>query len=142
MNSLFTDNLAFKLPVSIKSILFHDNKYLLRKNERDEWELLGGKLEKNEDPAACLIREVWEEANIDVEIHSLIDVWIYQPAFSVDVLIITFACTIKNLKLPVISPEGSELAWFSLKEIETIEIPAGYKNSIKAYEAKCSKSFG
>ena len=37
-------------------------KVLLLRNERDEWELPGGKLEVGEDPADCVVREITEES--------------------------------------------------------------------------------
>ena len=36
---------------------------LLLRNERDEWELPGGKLELGKDPVACVAREIAEEAD-------------------------------------------------------------------------------
>ena len=43
------DSLSYKLPISVKSLIFDDNRILLIKNERDEWDLPGGKIEKNDD---------------------------------------------------------------------------------------------
>ena len=34
--------------VSVKGVIKKNNSFLLRKNERDEYELLGGKLEKDD----------------------------------------------------------------------------------------------
>ena len=39
---------------------------LLLRNERDEWELPGGKLELGEDPADCVVREIGEESGWQV----------------------------------------------------------------------------
>jgi len=37
------DNKAYRFPVSVKGIVYHNDKVVLLKNERDEWELPGGK---------------------------------------------------------------------------------------------------
>lgn len=37
-----------KFLISVKGILVYNQKLLLRKNQRNEFELLGGKLEKND----------------------------------------------------------------------------------------------
>lgn len=42
---LLSDNQAYRFPVSVKGVIYHNGKVVLLKNERDEWELSGGKLE-------------------------------------------------------------------------------------------------
>jgi hypothetical protein len=51
-------------PVSVKGVVLTASGVVLLRNERDEWELPGGKLEPGESPAACLVREI-EEAFLD-----------------------------------------------------------------------------
>ena len=49
-------------PVSVKGILFWDSRVPLLLNERDEWELPGGRLEiSGTSPEACVCRELKEE---------------------------------------------------------------------------------
>ncbi len=48
-------------PVSVKGVVIRDGRVLLLRNERDEWELPGGKLELGEDPESCVAREITEE---------------------------------------------------------------------------------
>ena len=59
-NSMPQDNTAYRFPVSVKGIVYFNGKVVLLKNERDEWELPGGKLELGETPEACVIREIEE----------------------------------------------------------------------------------
>lgn len=40
----------YNILISVKGIVFDDEKVWLRKNERQEWELPGGKLDKGEQP--------------------------------------------------------------------------------------------
>lgn len=136
MPILFTDSQAFKFPVSAKGIICFDNKFLLRKNERCEWELLGGKLEPHEDPKSCVIREFKEEAGIDIITYSIIDAWLYVLNKHIEVLILVYKCGAPNLPLPIDSPEGAELAWFSYNEISKLNMPEGYKKSINKYQAE------
>jgi 8-oxo-dGTP pyrophosphatase MutT (NUDIX family) len=133
-----TDHLAQKFPVSIKGIIYHNEKYLLRKNERHEWELIGGKLELNEDPVECLQREIKEEAALNIDRCSLLDAWIYNVNATA-VLILTYACDIKNIVLPIISPENAELDWFTYSEAKSINMPDGYKKTIARYESLIRK---
>ena len=53
---------AHAFPVSVKGVAVQGGRVLLLENERNEWELPGGKLELREEPADCVVREIREEA--------------------------------------------------------------------------------
>jgi len=128
-----SDVFSRKYPVSIKGIILINGKIVLLKNERNEWELPGGKLDPNETPEQCLVREMKEELNINTEVQSLIDVWVYNILNKVNVLIITYLCktlVIDPLEMKI-SSEHKELGLFTLGEIDKLNMPEGYKNSIK-----------
>jgi 8-oxo-dGTP pyrophosphatase MutT (NUDIX family) len=55
------DLFSQRYPISIKGIIIWENKVLLLKNERGEWDLPGGKLNKDISAEACLIREIKED---------------------------------------------------------------------------------
>ena len=44
-------------PVSIKGVFVEAGRVVLLENDRDEWELPGGRLEPGEAPETCLARE-------------------------------------------------------------------------------------
>lgn len=128
-----SDANANLFPISIKGIIFIDEKLVLLKNEREEWELPGGKLEYGENPEACLIREINEELNVECTISKIVDVWVYNILNRVDVLIVTYYCEshlakLENLK---ISDEHKEMGFFTIDEIHDLNMPEGYKTSIK-----------
>lgn len=60
---------------------------LLLRNVRDEWELLGGKLELGEGPARCAEREITEEVGWKVAAGPLLDAWQYHIAAVADKLV-------------------------------------------------------
>lgn len=67
----------YLIPISIKGIVIINGKYLLVKNNRNEWELPGGRLEQNESSEKTVVREIKEELNLDCKVHKIFDSWIY-----------------------------------------------------------------
>jgi 8-oxo-dGTP pyrophosphatase MutT (NUDIX family) len=134
MDLITSDNKAYRFPVSMKGILLVDEKIPLLKNERDEYELPGGKLELNETPEICLAREIQEELNIFVSIQEIIDAWLYHINNDTHVVIITYSCITNAKQLDLmLSHEHKELTLFDPKEIPFINMPEGYKNSIQKF---------
>ncbi len=127
------DHLAYRHPVSIKGVLSVGGKIVLLKNEREEWELPGGKLDPGEQPQECLKREVIEELGIEVEIRSILDAWLYKIDEKNLVVIITYGCNdIKSTPL-YLSHEHKALGLFEYDEIASLKMPAGYKESIRSW---------
>jgi 8-oxo-dGTP pyrophosphatase MutT (NUDIX family) len=130
------DNEARRFPVSVKGVVIRDGKVILLRNERDEWELPGGKLELSESPEECLAREMAEELGLAIEPESILNSWIYTIVPGVDVLILTYGCLESSLDDAVLSDEHKELRWFPLAEIDTLKMPEGYKGSIRSWSAR------
>jgi ADP-ribose pyrophosphatase YjhB (NUDIX family) len=117
-------------PVSVKGVVIRDDRVLLLRNEREEWELPGGKLELGEEPAVCVAREIAEEVSWQVTVGPLLDVWQYHIRDRVDVLIVTYGCRTGATDDPVVSHEHKQAALFTQAEIAGLPMPDGYKASI------------
>ncbi|HZA21828.1 MAG TPA: NUDIX domain-containing protein [Dehalococcoidia bacterium] len=127
------DNEAYRFPVSIKGVVIIDSQVALLKNPRHEWELPGGKLELGETPPVCLAREVQEELSLSVKVGPILDSWVYHIAEGVDVLIVTYGCYSESSVKPVHSAEHQALGLFSADEVDQLNMPQGYKDSVKEW---------
>lgn len=78
------------------AIIHHEGKYLITRRKATApypllWEFPGGKLEKNEDPRDCVVRELKEELDIEIEVQGLHDA-IYHRYPEKPVLVLAYCC--------------------------------------------------
>jgi 8-oxo-dGTP pyrophosphatase MutT (NUDIX family) len=128
-----SDQQAARFPVSVKGIVVIDDKVILLKNERDEWELPGGKLDPGESPIPCVVREVHEELGLQVDTNRIIDAWVYNVLGKIEVVILTYGCRLVAVAPITISHEHKEVGLFAEHEIPSLPMPSGYKESIRKY---------
>lgn len=94
--------------VSVAGLVSNDNgEILLIKSPRRGWEYPGGMVEPGETLQEALLREIKEEAGIEVEITSFIGVC---KNIEKDVVNIDFACKAVGGSLTT-SEESSEVIW-------------------------------
>ncbi|MCX5327837.1 NUDIX domain-containing protein [Streptomyces sp. NBC_00140] len=127
-------------PVSVKAVAVDSRqRVLLLKNEREEWELPGGRLEPSDaTPEMAVERETEEETGWTVKAGPLLDVWIYQPLPTTmpdrRVVIVTYGCAVLTSDVePVLSHEHKQIGLFTAAEVPRLTMPEGYKQSIAAW---------
>lgn len=85
------------LPLLVTAaIILNDGKILIARRKANVpypllWEFPGGKVEKNEDPKECVVRELKEELDIVIEVESVFDV-VYYRYPEKPVLVIAYRC--------------------------------------------------
>ena len=122
-------------PISIKGVLLIDGKAVLVRNDRNEWELPGGRLEVGETPEQALAREFEEELALQIEPLSIIDSYLFEVIPSRNVFIVTYGCRLRGQFKPAVSAEHTAFGLYPLAELERIPLPAGYARSIKSWSA-------
>jgi 8-oxo-dGTP pyrophosphatase MutT (NUDIX family) len=127
---------AAPVPGFGQGVVVRDGRVLLLRNERDEWELPGGKLDVGEEPRDCVAREIAEEVSWRVVPGPLLDAWQYHIRDGVDVLVITYGCDVGTSTDPVLSPEHREVGLFTEAEVAALRMPSGYKRSIATWYAQ------
>ena len=123
------------MPTSIKGVLLVEGGVVLVKNPRNEWELPGGRIEPGESPQATLAREFEEELAVQVQVGASIDSYVFEVVPARHVRIMTYGCTLAGTFAPRISDEHSEYCVCPINELHSLNLPAGYKQSIERWSS-------
>ena len=92
------------------------------------WDVPGGHLEPGETPEKCIVREMWEEMDLQLEDFKLFSVQEFD-----DRIEYTFWKK-KNLDISQITlHEGQRLAWFSKEEVEKTELALGFNQILEGF---------
>lgn len=127
------DSISDKFPVSVKSLIFDDKRILLIKNERDEWDLPGGKIENNENIIETLIREVKEELNITIGNFKILLVKKYLFRKQ-EIIVIVYNSKITNEDPISLSFENLDYNFFSYEELNQLKLTTWAKDSIDKFK--------
>jgi 8-oxo-dGTP pyrophosphatase MutT (NUDIX family) len=129
--------ISYRIPISVKGIVFDNGKVWLRKNERDEWELPGGKLDEGEQPEETVVRELREELGFETKIINLVSAFVRKIPGSIDeangVLVLVYQCKLlKKTGEFEIQGEGgtAEFQLFSSDEIVSLSMPDFFRQAI------------
>jgi ADP-ribose pyrophosphatase YjhB (NUDIX family) len=121
--------------ISVKGVVLDSaDRVLLLKNERDEWELPGGRIEIGETPEECVAREIFEETRWKVRTGQLLDTWMYYiNVAEKHVFIVTYGCLPETDVEPVLSDEHKQIGLFNANEVDGLNMPDGYRRSIATW---------
>ena len=125
---------APRFPVSVKGVVFLDGRVVLLKNERDEWELPGGRLE-GEDPTVC--HGARDEARNWRSMWQPRRSWTAGVTISrgkAEVVIIAYGCRAVSGTAVRVSAEHKAVGLFQLDELEDLNMPEGYRRSIRTWD--------
>lgn len=120
-------------PVSIKGVLLVEGGVVLLKNDRDEWELPGGRIEPGEAPEATLAREFEEELGVRVQVRAPVDSYLFEVIPQRNVFIVTYGCSLEGAFAPRISGEHVEFGVFEVAKLGSLRLPTGYRRSIERW---------
>ena len=113
--------------VSAVAMIDVDSRILIsnRKNRKqfsNYWEFPGGKIENNETPDACLIRELKEEINVDVSKSCIAPIGFSTSSYSeFDITLLLYICR-KWIGTPI-ALEGNDIKWIAPKDLKLHKMP-------------------
>lgn len=126
----------YQLPVSVKAVISWRGRLPLLRNERDEWELPGGKLEPGEDPASCLEREIHEELGWRTTVGEPFHAWVYKVFPHRHVFVVTYLAAYDGDAAPAFSHEHKELVLVRPDEVPDLVMPDGYRTAVARAAAR------
>jgi len=125
--------------VSIKGAVFvEQDRVILLLNDRNEWELPGGRIEPGETPAECVAREFKEELDIAITPDVLLDTYLFEVIPQRHVFVVKYGCRLAGALSLTISEEHLQADTFDINALPAA-LPAGYRHSILAWHARCSR---
>lgn len=130
---------TMRIPISVKGIIFAEGRVWLRRNERQEWELPGGKLDSGEQPEQTVAREMFEELGMRVRVIAPVHAHRYEIAGSPDesdgVLVLSYLCDLES-ETGKFETEGeagaAEFRTFATDELAELTMPAFYRSAIRS----------
>ena len=126
-------------PVSVKAALRCGDRWVLLRNQRDEWELPGGRIDRDDaDLRQVVRRECREELGVDVLVGELVDAYLFEVITGRRVTIICFAATVESAAVEQlsISTEHEAVGLFTTVELDDLVLPVGYRNAIAKASSK------
>ena len=130
------------------AILDKDRRVLLtRRTDNGQWCLPGGRMESGESAAEACEREVFEETGLNVRVKRLVGVYshpdqlvVYPDGNKAHIVALHFEAKITGGELGL-SNETTDFGYFTLEEIEMLEMLGRHKERIIDTMANQSETF-
>jgi 8-oxo-dGTP pyrophosphatase MutT (NUDIX family) len=117
-------------PVSVKGVVWVGDRVVLAHNARQQWELPGGRLDRNESMTDGLAREIREETALDAAIGPLVGAYVFDAIPRKRVVMLAFGCAASAEQAPKASAEHSEVTLFGPDELDALVVPDRYRDAI------------
>ncbi|MFI8521945.1 NUDIX hydrolase [Streptomyces sp. NPDC085481] len=109
----------------VSAVVFDDRGRVLlgRRVDNGMWAIVGGIVEPGEQPAACAVREVYEETGVRCEVERVVLVQtlrkpiVYPNGDRCQFMDVSFRCRAVSGEARVNDDESLEVGWFGLDEL-------------------------
>lgn len=112
--------------VATAALIEKDGRFLISKRKDDvvlpgAWEFPGGKLEADESPEDCVVREIEEEIGVKAKAESLADVVFYRYD-DFNVLLVFYSCRILTGEPRAL--DCAEVKWIDVSDFPAYDFPS------------------
>ena len=139
-----------RLRTGCSAVIFNETRtkvLLTRRTDNGLWCVPGGGMESGESAAEACIREVWEETGLRVRVKRLVGVYshpdqlvVYPDGNKAHVVALHFEAEVTGGEAGL-SDETTDIGYFTLDDIEGIEMLGRHKERIIDTMAKQSETF-
>jgi 8-oxo-dGTP diphosphatase len=84
-----------------------------------QWEFPGGKLKPGESPLKCVVREIREELNAEIDVDQLLPSVIHAYG-NIEIKLIPFICTLESDEIRL--QQHKDYQWIRKSEVEAYDI--------------------
>jgi 8-oxo-dGTP diphosphatase len=124
--------------IVVAGLIYRDGKLLIAqrpegKHGAHKWEFPGGKLEADEDPRSCLVREVKEELDVEIAVEQIIEI-VYHKYPDRAILLLFFQC--RYLSGEVSAIDCADFAWVEPNRLSEYDFLAADLDLIAQLAAK------
>lgn len=137
------------LRIGCSAVIFdtHGRVLLTRRADNGQWCLPGGAMEAGESVEETCVREVFEETGLRVRVTRLIGVYSNRDALveypdgnKAQIVVLNFEAEVTGGE-PRLSDETTEIGYFTIDEIETMDLLGHHKERIRDALARQSAVF-
>ena len=126
---MFDDGLLY---VSLKGVIVRRGQILLLRKHSGRWDLPGGRLDPDESPKQCLLREIAEETGLAVKPGRLLHRWVRYRGNGPNVFLVSHRCRLRDPRSePRLSAEHAESRWVDADALTPYGLSAGIEKSIR-----------
>jgi 8-oxo-dGTP diphosphatase len=106
------------------AIIMKDDQVLIAQRSETmshplQWEFPGGKLKPGESPLKCVVREIREELNAEIDVDQLLPsvIFTYEKA---EIKLIPFICTLESDEIKLL--EHKDYQWIRKSDLDAYDI--------------------
>ncbi len=125
--------------IAQKVIVEHEGKILLvqdTREERDIWELPGGRMNVDEEPRVAMQREFFEEMGTAINTHEVLHMEQFiQGNEGLTAFMIVYRATLSDAAnaFSVDPKEVSQVGWFTEEEVNLLTLYPEHRKAVKLY---------